>query len=101
MVCLLQAGDGSKRQLLKLQRGGVAAMAWTPDGRALLLGGGGSLWRVPVDGGEAPRQLQLEISGDGGFSVHPDGRRLAYIAGETRAEVWVIEDFLPGLQAAR
>jgi Tol biopolymer transport system component len=100
-VYLLSVADASTQQLLKLQRGGVAEIEWSPDGRALLLAGGNSLWQAPIDGSGAPRQLQLEISGDGGFSAHPDGRRLAYIAGETQAEVWVIEDFLPGLHAAR
>ena len=29
------------------------------------------------------------------LSLHPDGRRLAYAAGQSEAEVWVMENFLP------
>ncbi len=100
-VYVFSIGDGGTRELLKLQRGGVAEIEWMPDGRALLLAGARSLWRVPIAGTETPQQLAVEISGDAGFSMHPDGRQLAFIAGETQAEIWVIEDFLPGLHAAR
>jgi hypothetical protein len=30
--------------------------------------------------------------------LHPDGRRLAFVAGSSAAELWVVEDFLPGSQ---
>jgi hypothetical protein len=34
--------------------------------------------------------------------VHPDGRRIAFTADEpTRSEVWVMENFLPALKAAK
>jgi hypothetical protein len=34
-------------------------------------------------------------------SVHPDGRQIAFDAQENRFEVWVMENFLPSLTAAR
>ena len=33
--------------------------------------------------------------------MHPDGKRIAYLAGEWEEEVWVIENFLPTAKAAQ
>ena len=33
--------------------------------------------------------------------VHPDGRQIAYVAGTRNQEVWVIENFLPALNAEK
>ena len=33
--------------------------------------------------------------------VHPDGRQIAFTAGEGRGELWVMENFLPARQPAR
>jgi len=30
--------------------------------------------------------------------THPDGRRLAFVAGRHKTEVWVMENFLPALR---
>jgi len=42
----------------------------------------------PIDPGELEALTQLHI--------HPDGRRLAFVAGIRSAELWVMGDFLPG-----
>lgn len=31
----------------------------------------------------------------GKFVIHPNGRRIDFLARETQAEVWVLENFLP------
>ncbi|MBZ5583594.1 MAG: hypothetical protein LAQ30_15575 [Acidobacteriia bacterium] len=33
-------------------------------------------------------------------SIHPDGRQIAYLGGEKKKEVWVLENFLPAAKAA-
>jgi hypothetical protein len=33
--------------------------------------------------------------------VHPDGRRVAFTAGEPEIEIWVMENFLPPAQSAK
>jgi len=65
------------------------------------------LWWVPLDG-SAPRKLDLppsNVAWGSGFSVHPDGHRVAYTINETArpqtSEVWVLENFLPKASAAR
>jgi len=81
-------------------------LTWTPDGRHLLLlgkheaNGLWELWRIPVEGGE-PQKLGLTMKLYRGLSVHPDGRRIAFTGPGPRpgAEVWAMENFLPGFTA--
>jgi hypothetical protein len=55
------------------------------------------LWRIPAEGGE-PQKL-LAIDEPRNLSIHPDGQRIAFAAGEEASEVWVMENFLPGFTA--
>jgi Tol biopolymer transport system component len=81
-------------------------MGWTPDSRYLLVVRGAGppekktqLWRVPVEGGE-PQKVGPPMEGIRFPSVHADGRRISFTAGTPRrTEIWVMENFLPGLQA--
>jgi Tol biopolymer transport system component len=75
-------------------------LAWTPDGRHLLALVGDESRRhrvvaVPANGGEARVLLELPLGIDGPepahASLHPDGRRLLYAAGQARNELWVLE----------
>ena len=64
------------------------------------------LLRVPLDGSPA-RTITLgdfnarELPGGLNFSIHPDGKQVAFVAERARAqvpyEVWVLENFLPSL----
>lgn len=79
---------------------GLTDLAW---GRDLLAGRGAELWRVPVDG-RPPEKLPSPGNRTPGFSAHPDGRRIALTAGQTRSEVRVLElprklEVPPGLDA--
>jgi Tol biopolymer transport system component len=73
-------------------------LAWGPGGRSLLAqkntAGGAQLWSIPIDGGER-RKLELNFSNAVGMRVHPDGRQVAYVDGENKNEVMVLENFLP------
>jgi hypothetical protein len=49
-----------------------------------------------------PRKLDVDVTrwatGNRGFiSLSPDGRQIAFLTGETNAEVWVLENVLPAL----
>jgi Tol biopolymer transport system component len=77
---------------------------WAPDGRSILFAKGGELWLLPVEGGGEPRKTTFRVTSDtglAGFRVHPDGTRIAWTAGNKKREVWVLENFLPVLQATR
>jgi Tol biopolymer transport system component len=76
----------------------VGQPAWTPDGRQIVFGGRPQekieFMSVSSEGGE-PRRSPLPMEGITDFSIHPDGKRIAFSAGQSKSEVWVIENFLP------
>ncbi len=104
LLMLMPAAGGEPRELLRLKKAEMSGFAFTRDGRHLLFSRAGQpapqLWRIPVDGGP-PRKLDLATNLNARISVHPDGRQIAYTAGETRLEVWVMDNFLPELRARR
>jgi hypothetical protein len=85
---------------------------WTPDSGSLIIqkntGSRWELWRIPIAGGQ-PRKLDIDpgmwreeaaglgpvIQGDVGFTLSPDGRKVAITIGKNVSEVWAIENFLP------
>ena len=62
---------------------GATDPTWAPDGRRLGFSLYGSVWEVPVDGGEA-----RQISNSPGYHAHPawspEGDRIAFIRGSPR-----------------
>jgi Tol biopolymer transport system component len=120
-LMVLPTGGGETRELLRTQAPVViSAPAWTPDSRHIIyarlvwlgpfastFGVAGDkpkfdLWRIPAEGGE-PQNLGLVMEGlqPYGLSVHPDGKRIAFTAGNVREEYWVLKDFLPMRKTAR
>ncbi len=89
---------GEEPQVLPIE--GVRAIAWMPDGRALLFqrfvetGPVWNTWYLDLSEGE-PRRIGLTVSGRPGLDVHPDGRRITYTSGKVSSELWVMENFLP------
>ena len=55
---------------------------------------------VPVDGGPSV-ELNLPAGAMPPLRVHPDGRRLSYLSGDSAIEVWTLENFLPAATSAR
>lgn len=110
-LVVMPTSGGEAREILRLREPEwFVNLAWTPDSGAILFAKQRTLkdsklelWRVSAEGG-TPTYLGLAMDGlgQGGLSVHPDGRRIAFIAGQVyEAEVWVMENFLPALRAAR
>lgn len=102
---------GTPREIVDLAKIGSftgVKLDWTADGQSVIApqwsvsrGPEQELWRIPVSGG-SPQRIELNPAPMvGGFSIHPDGRRIAYTSGRVKREVWVIESFLPLLQAKR
>jgi Tol biopolymer transport system component len=112
-VEVMPASGGEAREVLKVELPervlGPSGLAWTPDGRHLLVpilpkftgvpepGAITELVRVPVEGGKAQKSgFAMARIGLGG--VHPDGRRIVFDSGPRREsvkEVWVMENCLP------
>ncbi|MDO8677680.1 MAG: hypothetical protein Q7R30_03840 [Acidobacteriota bacterium] len=103
---VIPAGGGVPVELAR----GVRRVLWTPDSRALLVLKARperqELWLIPIDGG-APRNLGIEVhdsSGSFPFSMRPDGRRIAFVAGNSSpswSEIWTIENVLPEARASK
>jgi Tol biopolymer transport system component len=108
VIKVLPVAGGETRDLVRsAQMPFPASVSWTPDGRGVLFVKQPrpddlktELWLVSAQGGE-PRKLDLTAEQMQGLTVNPDGRHIAYVAGEDRQEVWVMENFLLGLKAAR
>lgn len=103
-IMLLAAEGGQPRELFWVpQSESVGELAWSHDGRhVVLLKGAGrpatetksELWRFPVEGGP-PVKVALPMEGVRDLRLHPDGRHLAFTAGNSGTDLWVMENFLP------
>jgi Tol biopolymer transport system component len=112
---LMPVDGGEARELFRSapRPSGSRQFAWTPDGQAIIVanatGAHPELWVVPISSGQ-PRKLNIDfepwalpdVGGTpGGFSFSRDGKRIAFLTGNSRAEVWALENFLPALKASR
>ncbi len=102
---VLPAEGGEARDLLRgVEMPFPGSVAWTPDGLNLVFarkpnprGSRTELWRVPVQGGE-PQKLDLGADDIRDLRLHPDGRHIAFTAGNDRQEVWALSNFLPAAE---
>jgi len=109
-VSVVSSVGGGARELVRFDESGEGfpgTVSWSPDGQHVVYAehppGNGQtfdLWFVPVAGGEPQVRLKLEfeteVQGLRNLRFHPDGERVAFDAATGGAEVWVMENFLPG-----
>ena len=105
VLTVIPAAGGEAREIDPGRYIPVNMLAWTADGRRLLFGthvnvAQREVWLVSADGGE-PRKLDLDMERMSGFTMHPDGKRIAFTAGGYSNEIWVMENFLPEMQVAK
>jgi hypothetical protein len=100
-ITVIPAAGGEAREIVRIAPPhtvpGFGGINWTPDGRHLFfvrasgpLQDTRELWRVAADGGP-PEPTGLAARGLRDSRLHPDGRQIAYTAGEGSSEVWVLE----------
>lgn len=77
-----------------------APVAWTPDGSRILFvassgDGQAGLWSVASDGAGAPVRIKGTewCCESQDLQFHPDSRRVLFIAGKERAEIWMLKAF--------
>lgn len=95
---------GAMAELLQVQGPEpIRSLAWTPDGRQLLFVRRTSappgqrraeVWCTSSEGGRS-QGLGLSMREIDRLAVHPDGRRIAFSASDSKSEVWTMENFLP------
>jgi Tol biopolymer transport system component len=112
---VVSIADGSSVELLRLTSqesvGQLHAFAWMPDSRAILfrkrIAGQPELWAIDVATAKL-RRFDVDATDwkaamlgpgtdslDGGFSLSPNGKHIAFLMGKSGAEVWALENFLP------
>ena len=97
---VMPAAGGDARPVHTFAKGHrlLGVLRWTPDGRRLIYGrwvGERPLptaFSIAVESG-VPVELDARIPGHPSLSIHPNGRQVAYEAGDTTYEVWVLENF--------
>jgi Tol biopolymer transport system component len=73
-------------------------LQWTPDSRAIITtvatkmhaaGNEQGIWWIPIDG-RAPRRIDVGTTqiGENPIAIHPDGTRIAFVAGRPFPAVW-------------
>jgi Tol biopolymer transport system component len=100
-IALIPVSGGELRWVHQTEPGEIrwrGGMGWTPDGQHILFVKSGGLWAVSAAGGE-PRRL-FTMSNLKHVRLHPDGRRVTFVGGPDRAELWVMED-APGFTSRR
>lgn len=98
---ILSLKEGTSRDIFRLNNPeDFGAIAWSPDGSRLMFVRRNfkkdkyEVWQIPVNGGE-PQAVGLSTTAISPISMHSDGKRIAFGAGQHKAEMWVMENFLP------
>jgi len=107
VIRIMPTAGGELREICSFEQEGSPTMtpAWSADGRYVYFCRpqaqfSEALWvlyRVSADGGEA-QKIDLTMARFRHFSVHPDGRRIAFSsmgANPAQSQIWVMENFLP------
>jgi Tol biopolymer transport system component len=102
LLGVMPISGGSFREVFRAPDLSTGALTWTPDQKYLLVVRGrtgvdrsDTLWRVPVNGGEA-EPMGLSHASILGPQVHPDGKKFFFSTVEPNSsEVWVMEDLAP------
>jgi Tol biopolymer transport system component len=101
IVKTMSLKGGEPKELFSSSAGYFHLM-WTRDNRYIIAmvfgaqtGDTCKIWRIPAQGG-TPVKLDLFIPNLMFFALHPDNKHFVYsVKGETKSELWVMENFLP------
>ncbi len=92
-IAVVGAAGGDARRVLTLPGGELTDLNWAPGGSRLVVGTRGSsgsrLWLVSASG-DSMQEIPSPPDRLPGLSFSPDGKQLAYAAGKTTQEVWVL-----------
>jgi Tol biopolymer transport system component len=102
-LTVLPTAEGNARHLLEVREPEVIpgfGFGWSPDGEQVWFvkyspasSDALQLWHVPFKPGN-PEPAGLTMKSLRHLKFHPDGSRIAFISGEPKYELWVLENFL-------
>lgn len=94
---IVMAADGTGPKVLLEVDEVIEAPNWTPDGRTLVFNAGGELWRLPIDGSDAPIRIDTGtlrgINND--HVLSPDGRTIYFSENDGHLYAVPIEGGVP------
>jgi len=102
VLYVMSTAGGERRELVRVKAPErIVSAAWAPDGRHVIFAKltgvtrAGvtrltSVWRVAVEDGQV-QSLGIEMQHIAQLRVHPNGKEIAFTAGEWMAEVWVMD----------
>jgi Tol biopolymer transport system component/DNA-binding winged helix-turn-helix (wHTH) protein len=91
-VVYVIAASGGQERRLAFEPGPIDGLAWSPDGKSILLSSGratsvGNIWRIPVDGGSAVA-VTTPLAHISTPVVSAAAHRLAYINSPNNVSIW-------------
>ena len=101
ILYIMSSQGGEPREIIRYSLPDtIVRHCWTPDGQNLILAIGNwktgvtKLYKVSIDSGQT-HYLGLEANFLHSFSLHQDGKHLAFSSGKSAWEIWMVENFLP------
>lgn len=109
VIWTMPASGGKARNLFELPKDEhiYTELHWTRDSSHIIFcrtkrthqgtkeSGEMQFWRIPSSGGK-PERLGLTLNtSSANFSVHPDGKRVAFQETKGGIDIWALENFLP------
>ncbi|MCR4374732.1 MAG: hypothetical protein NUW22_07770, partial [Acidobacteria bacterium] len=89
----LVSADGGPAREVCCSGALINSLKWTPDGRYLFFNRGPEFWRTTPDG-QVVEKINLDLKGRW-FALSPDGRRIAFTFGQSKSELWALENLAP------
>jgi Tol biopolymer transport system component len=106
-IAILPATGGEPKIIYSVKQAwfGGNTLAWTRDGKHILAAqienNRSRIMSISVATGEA-KPIGIDMAGIiRGLRLNPDGKRIAFLNGDEKQEIWVMENFLDDTRGAR
>ena len=105
-LMIVPGAGGPAKEILRTKAGeSIPWITWTADGSSIWLakyspnsegtGKPGIEFLSISPDGHNVRNLDMSLKNYGAIRFHPDGRQIAFWTGQSKLELWALENFLP------